>query len=259
MPVRLCLSAVLALILSCSSPWLQFQDVPATHVVQAGESLHQLAFQYRLDPRAVAQWNGIGRDARIYRGGVLHLRPPLPGRMHPVHAPGKSAAVAASRPSAAPAQAPPVRRSSATVAAPAPAPTSSPVVPPAQSAAASGPRRWQWPVRGELMQRFGSGSDGLDIGVPAGTPVKAAASGKVVYGGSALKGYGLLLIVQHGADLMSAYAHTSELLIGEGEAVEAGQTIARSGLGPAQVPLLHFEVRRSGQPIDPLSLLPRLD
>lgn len=254
MSLRLLVCAVLALVLSCSSPWLQFQEVPATHVVQAGESLHQLAFAYRLDPRAVAQWNGIGRDATIYRGGVLHLRPPLPGRMHPVHVPGKTAVAAARRPSTSAGSAPPARQPTNTQPAAQPAPTAAPAPRPAPS----GPRRWQWPVRGKLLKGFGSGSDGLDIGVPSGTPVKAAASGKVVYGGSALKGYGLLLIVQHGADLMSAYAHTSELLIGEGEAVEAGQTIARSGLGPAQMPLLHFEVRRSGQPIDPMSLLPRL-
>ena len=85
----------------------------------------------------------------------------------------------------------------------------------------------------------------------------AAAPGRVVYGGSALKGYGLLLILQHEGELMSAYAHTSELLVGEGDTVRAGQAIARSGLGPGQKPLLHFETRRSGRPVDPLGLLPR--
>nr|MBV6628565.1 peptidoglycan DD-metalloendopeptidase family protein [Oceanococcus sp. HetDA_MAG_MS8] len=244
--------------LSCSSPWLQFQEVPATHVVQSGETLHQLAFQYRLNPRTLAQWNGIGRDARIYRGGVLHLRPPLPGRMHPVHAPGQGRVASTSRPATRPRQSTPAAKPAVkpSVVSPAPSPGAQPMTPSIQTSQAGGPRRWQWPVRGELLRGFGGGSDGLDISVPAGTPVKAAASGKVVYGGSALKGYGLLLIVQHGTELMSAYAHTSELLIGEGEAVEAGQTIARSGLGPSQVPLLHFEVRRSGQPIDPLPLLP---
>ncbi len=84
----------------------------------------------------------------------------------------------------------------------------------------------------------------------------ASAAGKVVYSGNALKGYGQLVIIKHGDEFLSAYGHNRKLLVSEGDAVSAGQIIAELGLGPQRKPLLHFEVRRFGKPMDPLPLLP---
>ena len=83
----------------------------------------------------------------------------------------------------------------------------------------------------------------------------AAAPGEVVYSGSGLKGYGKLVIVQHDARYLSAYGHNAALLVAEGERVAAGQRIATMGETAQQRPRLHFEIRRDGQPVDPLPLL----
>ena len=85
----------------------------------------------------------------------------------------------------------------------------------------------------------------------------AAAPGKVVYSGSALKGYGELIIVKHDDLRLSAYGYNRRRLVAEGATVAAGQAIAELGLGPEQKPLLHFEIRERGKPVDPLRYLPR--
>ncbi|MGB0213389.1 murein hydrolase activator EnvC family protein, partial [Algiphilus sp.] len=91
---------------------------------------------------------------------------------------------------------------------------------------------------------------------PVGTPVRAAAAGRVVYSGSALKGYGELVIVKHDETYLTAYGYNRRRLAEEGDRVSAGDAIAEVGVGPAQKPVLHFEIRRAGKPVDPLRLLP---
>jgi lipoprotein NlpD len=86
--------------------------------------------------------------------------------------------------------------------------------------------------------------------------VQVAADGLVVYAGDSLPGYGELLIVKHDDTWLTAYGHNSALLVGEGARVRRGDTIARLGLGPGRRPLLHFEIRRNGDPVDPLAVLP---
>src|SRR5699024_697521 len=117
--------------------------------------------------------------------------------------------------------------------------------------------QWLWPVRGPLLKVSTPGMDpkGLNIGGRVGEPVRATASGYVVYGGSGLKGYGLLLIVKHNEHYLSAYGHNSRLNVHEGDRVRAGEVIARMGLGPQRQPMLHFEIRRDGKPVDPVRIL----
>ena len=81
-------------------------------------------------------------------------------------------------------------------------------------------------------------------------------SGKVVYVGNGLRGYGNLVIVRHNATYLSAYAHNSKVLVKEGQTVAKGQRIAEIGSSDADQPKLHFEIRRQGKPVDPLALLP---
>ena len=90
----------------------------------------------------------------------------------------------------------------------------------------------------------------------SGQPVRAAASGRVVYSGSGLIGYGQLIIVKHNNTYLSAYGHNASLLVKEGEAINKGQRIATMGEGPGQGPRLHFEIRRNGKPVDPRQYLP---
>jgi len=117
---------------------------------------------------------------------------------------------------------------------------------------------WTWPVRGDLLYRFGDSGrlKGVGIGGRAGQPVAAAASGKVVYAGSGLRGYGRMVIVKHNETYLSVYAHNSTLLVKEGDGVKRGQKIAEMGDSDAPRVGLHFEVRRFGRPIDPLGRLP---
>jgi lipoprotein NlpD len=118
---------------------------------------------------------------------------------------------------------------------------------------------WQWPVKGKISQGFVDGkSKGLDIAGKTGDAIAAAADGKVVYAGAALKGYGQLLIVKHSDVYLTAYAHNSKLLVKEDQVVKRGQKIAEMGNTESDdgQTKLHFELRRSGKPIDPVKLLP---
>lgn len=125
------------------------------------------------------------------------------------------------------------------------------------------PRSFSWPVEGPVLQRFGPGGTGvklhgIKIGTPKGTPVHAAAEGTVAYTGTAVPGLGGLVMIRHGGNWTSVYAHTSQILVQRGQAVKRGQTIALSGAtGNAPRPELHFELRKGRTPVDPLTELPQ--
>jgi lipoprotein NlpD len=126
--------------------------------------------------------------------------------------------------------------------------------------AIAGSPAWQWPTSGEIVGRYVSGDQtrqGIDIAGRSGQEVRASADGVVVYSGAGLVGYGELIIVKHSEEWLSAYAHNSQRLVGEGTRVSAGQVIAKMGRTGAPRDMLHFEIRRNGKPIDPLQQLPR--
>lgn len=130
-------------------------------------------------------------------------------------------------------------------------------VAPTTGAAASGSIQWQWPAQGNIVERYGqNGNKGIDIGGSLGSPVVAVAPGKVVYSGTGLRGYGLLIIIRHADDYLSAYAHNEKAMVKEGQQVQAGQVIALMGDTDAKQVELHFEIRRFGKALDPLKLLP---
>jgi hypothetical protein len=107
--------------------------------------------------------------------------------------------------------------------------------------------------------RDGRPHEGIDLPAPIGTPVFAAADGRVAYAGNGIRGYGNLVVVKHNGDLLTVYAHNSVLLVSEGQPVHAGDRIALVGQsGHATGPHLHFEVRRGQIPRDPMSYLPPL-
>jgi len=121
------------------------------------------------------------------------------------------------------------------------------------------PGALEWPLRGVLYARFGrkgkTPHDGIDLSAPAGTPVKTAGEGTVLFAGPQ-QGYGLLVIVEHPHGLVSVYAHNRDLRVRTGQALREGQVIATVGeSGKTSGPHLHFEVRRDGEPVDPLPLL----
>jgi lipoprotein NlpD len=107
--------------------------------------------------------------------------------------------------------------------------------------------------------REGRPHEGIDLPAPIGTPVFAAADGRVVYAGNGIRGYGNMIVVRHTGDLLTVYAHNSVLLVAQGQPVRAGDRIARVGQsGRATGPHLHFEVRAGQIPRNPMGFLPEL-
>jgi murein DD-endopeptidase MepM/ murein hydrolase activator NlpD len=145
-------------------------------------------------------------------------------------------------------------------------PTSSPTRILPSSAALAEPARlngaFAWPLRGNVVARFGPGAsgeryNGIKIAAPIGTPVLAAADGVVAYAGNEVASLGGLVILKHGDGWTTVYGHASQLLVQRGQAVKKGQTIAISGdSGLADRPELHFEMRKGRTPVDPLGQLP---
>lgn len=127
----------------------------------------------------------------------------------------------------------------------------------AKSDSAEGDQLWAWPATGRLLGQFGeNGKKGIEIAGRKGDPVVASADGRVVYSGSALRGYGQLLILKHSPVFLSVYAHNSKVLVKEQDAVKRGQKIAEMGDTEADQVKLYFEIRQQGKQVDPSTLLP---
>jgi lipoprotein NlpD len=224
---------------------------PESYVVKPHDTLYSIAWRHDLDFRELARWNHIGTDYRITVGQVLMLKP---GNYRAPQVSARADAV----PSAAPVAVAP------TVAAPSPRESfqsgaSSPGQP--CDAASSGmpepPQapRWTWPTAHASAPRPVPGGGILLLGA-LGQPIRAACGGRVVYVGNGIRGYGNLIIIKHGDTVLSAYAHTIELTVREGQEVQAGEQIARMGTGAHDIAALYFEIRLNGKPVDPLPLLP---
>jgi lipoprotein NlpD len=182
-----------------------------------------------------------------------------PVTTQPMTGSGVAPATASSAPPAAAATAaPPVAAAPAVTIAPPPVAQATP--PPGATRTVAG-ITWRWPASGDVRGGFhsGSGGDGagVDTGGNVGDPVRAAASGTVVYSGNGLIGYGELIIIKHNDTYLSAYGHNSRRLVKEGQHVEAGQEIALMGASGAPRVELHFEIRKDGKPVDPLDYLPQ--
>lgn len=200
---------------------------PGYYRVQAGDTLGKIAHRYRQSVRNLAAWNSLSNPDRIDTGQVLRVVPP-----------DGSVASTAAPTTAAPAT-------------PAPA-----AVPRGTPVPASG-IDLAWPARGPVLLGFnGTTNKGIDIGGQAGDPVVAAASGKVVYAGNGLRGYGNLIMLKHDGGFLTAYAHNRALLAKEGQSVRQGQEIAEMGSSDSNRVNLHFELRYQGKPLDPTKYLP---
>lgn len=192
--------------------------------VKRGDSLGMIADRCGLSQKKLARWNGLRSPYTIQVGQKLRLKP-TSGRQKKVAPPKKSTQVAT--------------RSSAS------------------SKSSSGSSRLKRPVTGKIVKRFApsKGVSGVEFSGKRGSPVRAAAGGKVVYSGTGLVRYGKLLIVKHDNGLLTAYAHNSALQVSEGDIVKAGQQIAKMGSSGTDRVKLHFEVRRGGKPVDPMRYL----
>lgn len=266
------------------------------HEVRRGETLYSIAFAYGLDFRELARWNGIGRDYKILVGQKLALEPKN-AKTQSVSRQNSDENVkitaisppprATEQPSITP------KRNSDTV----DAAKAHKKFPPATDNKDSGvssattssdvsaartestensatknandtalavnvnqPLNWQWPSAGRMLGNYSTaptGLKGVNIAGKTGEPVRAAATGQVVYAGSGLRGYGQMVIIKHNEEFLSAYAHASRLHVQENDVVKAGQVIADIGSSGTDREQLHFQIRYQGQPVDPLKYLPK--
>ncbi|MFQ3186131.1 MAG: lipoprotein NlpD [Marinomonas primoryensis] len=224
-------------------------SVPSSgvHRVQSGETLFSIAFRYGLDYRELAQSNRIDAPYTIYPKQKIRLS----------GAKKSTSVIANNSTKTAPPVVESVKNTSSvpTAVVSTKRPTKLP-----KSDIISGD--WAWPVDGEVSRGFsnaGVSSKGIDIKAKQGALVKAAADGTVVYAGSGLIGYGNLVIVKHNDVYLSAYAYNERILVKEKQNVRVGDSLAVIGGKGNDRPLLHFEVRRDGQPIDPLDVLPKIN
>lgn len=242
--LRLLASALVAcFVLSGCASTPASRKAPQTYTVKRGDTLYSIASRYGLDYRDVARWNGIGRGYVIQPGQKLKLQPP--GRASGQPARSSSAGKASSG----------VGKKQSAGGGTTKKAGGSPLKP---AAPPGPPMKWQWPVTGgtPTLTSRPNGGYGLTISGKLGDEVRAAESGRVVYTGSGLLGYGQLVIVKHNDTYLSAYGHTQAVAVREGDQVRAGQRIATMGTGPQGAPMLYFEIRINGNPSNPLPLLP---
>ena len=196
------------------------------YVVQPQDTLYSIAWRFDLDYHDLARWNNIGPDFRITVGQSLLL----------------TGAASATRAAPAVGHAPPLKRA-----------------PPASNAsnapAGASALKWVWPTE-HLAAPLPVPGGGILLAGHVGQEIRAACAGRVVYSGSGLRSYGNLIIIKHSESLLSAYAHNRDSLVRDGDEVSAGQPIAHMGEGAPQKPVLYFEIRRYGKPIDPKTILP---
>jgi lipoprotein NlpD len=214
------------------------------HVVKSGETLYSIAWRYGRDYRELGDANDIPPPYDLKAGQVLRLD--KRGSVSTASAPPKPSS--------------PVRRS--TPPDPPPPKVSKPPnrsAPAAEQSQTVANVEWRWPHVGTVIAAYstsGKVNKGIDIAGNPGDSVRAAASGNVVYAGDGLLGYGNLVIVNHNEHFLSAYAHNRKVLVREGEDVKAGQKIAELGSSGTDRPKLHFEIRKNGNPVNPVPYLP---
>ena len=264
-----------------------------TYTVKRGDTLYSIALEYGVDYREVAAQNNVDDPSRLRVGQVLRIaraeqkpavqvgtaRGSSPLESRPLEAGGQKPSAGApadglktepkavrlpyseqnvallqkgeaAKPAAAaaPAKPEPVARAE---------PKPEPAKPAAAPADADG-IEFIWPHRGRVIQGFSEPNNkGVDIAGKSGDPVVAAAAGRVMYIGTGIRGYGKLIVIKHDNNFNSVYAHNREILVKEGQAVVRGQKIAELGDSDADQPKLHFEIRQSGKPVDPMRFLPR--
>lgn len=196
-----------------------------TYVVQRGDTLYSIAQRHGTTVANLSSLNRISNPSQLEVGQRLTVSGGTAAR-------SSASTATASRASAA---------------------SSSQPTRAADAAAIS----WEWPVRGKVITQFSNTTRGIDIAGTVGTPINSAADGTVSYVGNGLRGLGNLVLVTHSNGFITAYAHNSRITVQTNERVKKGQKIAELGDTDATSPRLHFQVRRNGTPVNPLSYLPR--
>lgn len=196
-----------------------------TYVVQRGDTLYSIAQRHGTTVANLSSLNRISNPSQLEVGQRLTVRGGTAARSSaPTATASRASAASSSQPTRA-----------------------------ADAAAIS----WEWPVRGNVITQFSNTTRGIDIAGTVGTPINSAADGIVSYVGNGLRGLGNLVLVTHSNGFITAYAHNSRITVQTNERVKKGQKIAELGDTDTTSPRLHFQVRRNGTPVNPLSYLPR--
>lgn len=268
---------------------------PGYYTVKKGDTLYRIALENGQDYKDIVAWNNITNPGSIKEGQVLRIAPPgaADNAGGAVTKPIVAAGGVESRPldkGATPLPPPTdngaLRRepkvnkeaysdeayvrlnkgeaagvAKATESKPEAKPEAKPETKPevaVPATAVTDDLAWSWPTSGKVLSAYSdNGSKGIDLGGKAGDPVLAAAEGKVLYAGNAIKGYGNLVIIGHKGGLNSVYAHNRKILVEEKQLVTKGQKIAEMGNSDSESVKLHFEIRRQGKPVDPAGYLPK--
>lgn len=217
-------------------------DNPGSHRVSAGDTLYSIAFQYDLDFRSLAIANNLRAPYTIFVDQQINLAVADLSESSAGSAINSGVGTAVTNNGVARSQGDTARPRGV-------------LRQPIQSNNRA--PTWAWPHQGRVIRGFRDGDNkGLDIQGRTGDSVLAAGSGDVVYSGRGVQGSGNLIIIRHSDRYLSAYAHNSVMLVGEGSRVATGDKIAEVGTSPAGEPMLHFEIRLDGKPVDPSELLP---
>ncbi|MCF6252827.1 MAG: peptidoglycan DD-metalloendopeptidase family protein [Methylococcaceae bacterium] len=211
------------------------------YVVKKGDTLYSIGFRSGHGYRRLSRWNKISPPYKLQVGQKLKLFESKQKLRYKIRKNNKKTTIVKKR-----------------------TPSQKKTIPAQKTSTNSNDNKkmlklyWQWPLRGRILKYFSSGgSKGIDINGKIGQKVRAASSGKVVYSGSGLKGYGNLLIIKHNYMYLSAYANNRRLLVKEGQIVKKGQVIAEVGRMGGKKTSLHFEIRKNGNPVNPLNYLPK--
>ncbi|MDN3453990.1 MULTISPECIES: peptidoglycan DD-metalloendopeptidase family protein [unclassified Psychrobacter] len=202
------------------------QGVPNYHRVQRGDTVSQIATRYRLSYRQIGAMNNLDSKYTIHSGQWLKLWQ------------GSAA------PQSQPTYTPPATQSQT----------------PAYEVTANSTSGYEYPTSNKVTRNIdpAAGNMGMWFAGNVGDPVLASQSGTVLYSGNGLSEYGNLIMIRHSDNYITAYAHNSQLLVKEGDAVQRGQRIANMGSsGQTNQVGLEFQVRLNGNPIDPRSVLGR--
>lgn len=245
-----------------------------SYKVQSGDTLHAISRKTGANIDAIKQANNM-QDGTVRLGQSLIIPPSnsalaqnVASTMKPKGVAEQVKTVAVTTP---PVEQPKVVASAASQATTAPAGAEAkPYTPPqasekvigeaekdvASAPSATGVSQMRWPVRGRVVANYGKGSDGIDISVPEGTPIKAAENGVVIYSGDGLKEFGNTVLVRHDNGLVTVYGNASKLSVQRGQKVKRGEELGATGMtGNATTPKLHFEVRKNSTPVDPSKYL----
>jgi lipoprotein NlpD len=216
--------------------------------IKRGDTLLRIALDHGQSHRDIAEWNNIADMNQIEVDQVIRVVPPRSAKVATSRMEVKQEKPSASKDVAKPSDSMNDEKI---------AKNEARVERSASEPAADSGIKLSWPSKGNVIDRFDEGKNkGIDISGNSGDPIQAAADGKVVYAGNRLRGYGNLLIVKHDNTYLTAYAHNKTLLVKEGDTVKKGQKIAEMGNTDADQVKLHFEVRKHGKPVDPMSFLP---